>query len=68
MKCDCLRIGVECDPAGSVTEQFLSDFISVLFCLSREEYVAEGVPADRLQNPDLNAAGRMKDRMVHWPE
>ena len=39
VKCDCLCIGIEGDPARSVTEWFLCDFISVLFCLSREEYV-----------------------------
>jgi hypothetical protein len=44
-------------------------FMSVLFCLSREEYVWRKVCQPiRFKIPTFNAAGRMKVRMMHWPQ
>lgn len=54
MKCDRLRIGIERDPARSVTEKLLGDlYVRPILPQQRRIRVAESVPADPLQNPDL---------------
>ena len=60
MKRDCLRIGVERDPARSMTEQFLGDlYIRPVLSQQRRMRVAESMPADCLHNPDLQGS---------WPD
>ena len=69
LRCDCLRIRIQRDPAGHMAKQFCVTLMSVLLALNNEEYVCRKVCHPMCcVIPILVAAGRIIVRIRHCPQ